>query len=261
MITRTRIVVLLVVVAALLGIWKLDNRFDCALPERPTLVQIIEQVNPSVVYVEAYEHSEGHSYDGGGDYKLWSGSGVIIDPGGLVLTAAHVVEGANKFKVTLSDGRKFWSEESWHRSEISDVGFIQFDVKTYAQSGDCSVDVSDKLPVSYLGKSSGLRKGDDVFVVGCPFGYELRFTVTKGIVSGFGRDFDGYFGEKLLMQVDAQSWPGNSGGPIYNMQGQVVGILVGGYYGADGVGLCVPVDVIRLLYVMYEAEQILEGME
>lgn len=246
MITRTRIVLLLVIVAALLGIWKIDNRLNCAPVERPSLVQVIERVNPSVVYVEAYDVSD---YPDSEDYKLWSGSGVIIDPGGLVLTAAHVVEGADKFKVTLPDGREFWSEELWHRSEISDVGFIQFDANGVS------------MPVSQPGKSSGLRKGDDVFIVGCPFGYTLRFTVTKGIVSGFSRDFDGFFGEKMLMQVDAQSWPGNSGGPVYDMRGQIIGILVGGPYGADGVGLVVPVDTIKALFAIYKAERYVEGIE
>lgn len=245
--TKTRIVVLIVVIAALLGIWRMDDRLNCAPDKRPSLVQVIQRVNPSVVYVEAYSHAEGHSYDGGGDFKLWSGSGVIIDPGGLVLTAAHVVEGADRFKITLPNGQEFWSEDSWYRSKISDVGFIKID--------------ANDLPISYLGKSSDLRKGEDIFVMGCPFGYDLRFTVTKGIVSGFERDFDGYFGEKLLYQVDAQSWGGNSGGPVYNMRGQIVGILVGGYYGIDGIGLCISSDIISGILNIYEAEQAMVGIE
>lgn len=246
---RTRIIVLLVIVAALLGIFTYKDSINYAPKEQPSLVQVIRRVNPSVVYVEAYKHTKGHSYDGGSDYKLWSGSGVIIDPGGLVLTAAHIVEGADRFKVTLPDGREFWSESSWYRSEISDVGFIQLDVN----------DV--KLPVSYPGNSSGLRKGDDVFIVGCPFGYRLRFTVTKGIVSGFSRDFDGFFGEKMLMQVDAQSWPGNSGGPVYDMRGQIIGIFVGYHYGVDGLSYCIPVDTIKALFAIYKAERYAEGIE
>ena len=247
--TRTRIVMLLVVVAALLFNFRIINRLNYAPPERPSLVQVIQRVNPSVVYVEAFEYSEEYSYDGGGDYKLWSGSGVILEPGGLVLTAAHVVEDADKFRITLPDGREFWSESSWHRSEISDVGFIQLDVN------------EPNLLISYLGKSSGLRKGEDTFIIGCPFGYELRFTVTKGIVSGLKRDLDGFFGEKLMLQVDAQSWPGISGGPVYNMRGQVIGILVGGYYGADGIGLCIPVDIISGILKIYNAEQAMAGVE
>lgn len=253
--TRTRIVCLVVVVATLLGIYRMDSRLDCAPPERPSLVQVIERVNPSVVYVEAYgtydeyySDTYGCYYNNGDVAKLWSGSGVIIDPGGLVLTAAHVVNGADRFKITLPDDREFWSDESWHRSEISDVGFIQ-------------LDISEKLPISYLGKSSNLGKGEDVFIMGCPFGYELRFTVTKGIVSGLERDCDGFFGKKFILQVDAQSWPGNSGGPVYNMRGRVIGILVGGYYGADGIGLCIPVDIISGILEIYNAEQAMIRVE
>ena len=244
---RTRIICLLVIVAALLGIWRMDNRLNCAPSERPDLVQVIQRVNPSVVYIEAYNNSYEHSYDD--SYLMWTGSGVIIDSGGLILTAAHVVKGADKFKIVLPDGQEFWSKGSWHRSEISDVGFIQLDI------GDV------ELPISYLGNSSTLRKGQDVFMIGNPFGYELRFTVTKGIISGLKRDIVGHFGKKLLLQVDAQSWPGNSGGPVYNEYGFVWGILVGGYYGADGIGLCIPVDIISGMLNLYEAERALGVMK
>lgn len=242
--TRTRIICLLVIVAALLGIWSSNSRFDYTPAERPSLVQVIQRVDPSVVYVEAYTNAYGDE-----GYKLWSGSGVVIDPGGLVLTAAHVVKDADKFKVTLPDGREFWSESSWHRSEISDVGFIQL------------ADVNDKLPISYLGKSSDLRKGEDVFIIGCPFGYSLRFTVTQGIVSGLGRDRGGYYGKKLMLQVDAMSWGGNSGGPVYDMLGQIIGILVGGPRGTEGVSICVPVDIISGILGIYEAERYVESIE
>ena len=241
---RGRIIILLVVVAALLGIWRMDNRLNCAPSDRPSLVQVIERVNPSVVYIEAYGSYSSYDSNEGGN-KIWSGSGVILEPGGLILTAAHVVKGADKFKITLPDGREFWSEDSWHRSEISDVGFIQ-------------LDVSERLPISYLGNSGNAKKGKDVFIIGCPFGHELLFTVTKGIVSGLSRDYDGLFGAMLLLQVDAASWPGNSGGPVYNMQGQIIGILVGGYYGADDISLCVPADIISGILHLYKAERALE---
>jgi S1-C subfamily serine protease len=229
----------LLLIALALGLVQVQNRVD--LLERPSvsLIQIIEWVEPSVVYIEA------SNYEG---IKLWSGSGVIISSDGLVLTAAHVVDGAEKFKVILPDGREFLSEDFWHKHEISDVGFIQ-------------LDVSEKLPVSRIGKSNNLKKGEDIFVVGCPFGYGLRFTVTKGIVSGLERDREGFFGEKFLLQVDAQSWPGNSGGPVYDMDGKIVGILVGGFYGADGIGLCIPADVITGLLYMYESEQFMEKVK
>lgn len=238
-----RLLIPLILVALAFGMMRINNRVlesqNRLVPIN--LVQVIQKVEPSVVYVEAQDY-EGN--------RMWSGSGVIISENGLVLTAAHVVNGVDKFKIILPDGREFYSEQSWHRSDISDVGFIQLDLPE---------DVL--LPVSYLGKSGSLRKGEDVFIVGCPFGYELRFTVTKGIVSGLDRYCDGFFGAKFILQVDAQSWPGNSGGPVYNMRGNVIGILVGGYYGADGIGLCVPVDVVSGLLDIYTAEQIMVGVE
>lgn len=242
---RDRLVVIIAALALLLNV-TIPRKQSVHVPRQISLVQVIQRVDPSVVYIEAYGNYEPHDEYGFNRHscdKLWSGSGVIISENGLVLTAAHVVDGADKFKIILPDGREFWSENTWHRSEISDVGFIQ-------------LDISEKLPISYLGKSDRLRKGEDVFIIGCPYGYDLRFSVTKGIVSGLERDCDGFFGEKFILQVDAASYPGNSGGPIYNMQGQVIGILVGGYSGGyDNIGLCIPVDVIQGILNIYQAEQ------
>lgn len=237
-----RFLIPLILVAIAFGMTQINNRL-LIVENRPIvnsgLVQTIQRVEASVVYVQ------GQDYEGN---PLWSGSGVIISEDGLILTAAHVVDGADKFKVILSDGREFYSEKSWHRHDISDVGFIQ-------------LEDANELQVSYLGKSNNLKKGLDVFVIGCPFGYELRFTVTKGIISGLERDCDGFFGEKLILQVDAQSWPGNSGGPVYNMRGQIIGILVGGYHNADGIGLCIPSDVINGMLNIYQAERKIEKVK
>lgn len=240
-----RILVPLLLVGLAFGLLQVQKRVEVIERQPVSLAQIIEWVESSVVYVEAYgDASYGDTtYNG----MLWSGSGVIIDSNGLILTASHIVKGADRFKVVLSDGRELWSEDSWCKPDISDVGFIKLPI--------------EGLSISCLGESSGLRKGDDVFVMGCPFGYELRFTVTKGIVSGLGRDCEGFFGKKLIFQVDAQGWPGNSGGPVYDMNGRIIGILVGGFYGVDGIGLCIPSDVISGLLDMYMAEQSMKGIE
>lgn len=195
------------------------------------LVSLINQVDSSVVYVEAHDEY--------GD-RLWFGSGVIINSDGLILTAGHVVERTEAFRVTLLDGREFWTNDSY-LSDVTDVGFIQVD--------------ANELPFSYLGNSDNLDKGEKVFIIGSPFG--LFNTVTQGIISGFKRDID-LFGEKLIIQSDAQSWPGNSGGPVFNMHGHIVGILVGGYWGADGISLIVPGNIIKLVLNVYEAEKELE---
>ena len=198
------------------------------------LISLIRRVDPSVVYVEAV--------NGYGD-RLWSGSGVIICPDGLILTAGHVVDGAEAFKVILSDGQEFWSNESY-LSDVTDVGLIQID--------------AEKLPFSYLGNSDNLRKGEEVFIVGCPFGIELRNTLTAGIISGLKRDIN-YFGKKLMIQSDSQSWSGNSGGAMFNMRGKVVGILIGGYWGTDGISLIIPANICKLVLNCYVAEKELEN--
>lgn len=228
---RHRILILMVVVAALLGILRYDNRLNCAPTERPNLVQMIQQVNPSVVYIEIQD-SEGN--------KSGSASGVIIDPGGLVLTAAHVINGAVQFKVILPDGREFYSDEAWHKIEDADVGFIQL----------C---IFEDLPFSYLGNSDDLKKGQDVFVIGSPFGFELKFTVTKGIISSICRSIDSILGWDVLFQYDAGVWPGNSGGPVYNMRGQVIGIHVGSR--ACGLSVGVPINAIRDLLGVYNGSK------
>ena len=207
------------------------NRESESVVYQENLISLIKQVDPSVVYVEAVDEYNN---------RLWSGSGVIISPDGLILTAGHVVDGAAAFRIVLLDGQEFWTNKSYF-SDIVDTGLIQID--------------AENLPFSYLGNSDNLCKGDKVFIIGCPFGFELRNTATYGIISGLERDCAGFFGEKLILQSDAQSWPGNSGGPVYNMQGEIIGILVGGYWGADGISLIVPSDICRLVIDVYKTEK------
>ncbi|MCD6288005.1 MAG: Do family serine endopeptidase, partial [Candidatus Hydrogenedentes bacterium] len=163
------------------------------------------------------------------------GSGVIIDgKKGYVLTNYHVVKGADKLKVTLADDREF-------KAEIKGV-----DPKT-----DIAVvhilDLKETLPQAELGTSSDMRVGDWVLAIGSPFGLGLAQTVTAGIVSGKGRqasitDYDDF------IQTDAAINQGNSGGPLVNLDGQVIGINTwimsksGGY---DGIGFAIPSDLIE----------------
>lgn len=198
------------------------------------LVSLIRRVDSSVVYVEAIDEYGS---------RMWSGSGVIICPDGLVLTARHVVDGAEAFKIILFDGREFWSNKSY-LSVVIDVGLIQID--------------AEKLSFSYLGNSDNLRKGEEVFIIGCPFDIELRNTVTAGIISGLKRDID-FFGEKLIIQSNSLSWPGNSGGPVYNMQGKVIGIYIGKRWGTDGISLIVPSNICKLVLNIYKAERELKN--
>lgn len=160
-----------------------------------------------------------------------SGSGVIIDSTGIVLTNNHVVAGGGKISVRLHDGREFEAAE------------VKTDPKT-----DLAIvklkDVSD-LPVAVMGDSDKLEIGDWVLALGQPFG--LQDTVTAGIISAKNRGINITTHAEFL-QTDAAINPGNSGGPLVNLRGEIIGINTaisttsGGY---QGIGFAVPVNVAK----------------
>jgi S1-C subfamily serine protease len=166
----------------------------------------------------------------------WQGSGSYVGDG-LILTAGHVVEGATSFRCTFNDGLVIDSTKSFQCQDF-DAGFIYI--------GD---DVNEPALEFDL---TPVLVGDDVYCLGNPYGWPLRFTATFGMVSAVGRDMDGFFGSKLMYQADFAAYPGNSGGPVLNPSGQIVGILVGGFANADCISLCVPsepMDASRLVYL------------
>ena len=160
-----------------------------------------------------------------------SGSGVIVDPSGIILTNNHVVAGGGEITVRLSDGREF------------KAGQIKTDPKT--DLAIVRIDAGGSLPVAKLGRSSEVEVGDWVLAVGQPFG--LEGTVTAGIVSAKGRGM-GITDREDFIQTDAAINPGNSGGPLVNLDGEVIGINTaistnsGGY---QGVGFAVPIDLAK----------------
>jgi serine protease Do len=159
------------------------------------------------------------------------GSGFIIDASGYVVTNNHVVANADKIQVTLQDGRKF-DANVIGRDEKTDVALLKVESK-------------DSLPHVSWGDSDKLRDGDWVIAVGNPFG--LGGTVTAGIVSARGRNIQsGPYDDYL--QIDAAINRGNSGGPSFNRDGQVIGINTAIYSpngGSIGIGFAVPASVAR----------------
>jgi len=111
---------------------------------------------------------------------------------------------------------------------------------------------SAELPFSRLGDSDKLKLGEQVFTIGSPLLYFN--SVTVGVVSGLGRDIE-FFGENLLMQTDAAISPGSSGGPIFNMDGEVIGITIGGH--GDTIGFCVMSNDIQEILTEALAERTL----
>ena len=159
------------------------------------------------------------------------GSGVIIDPSGIILTNNHVIDGADEVIVELADGREFRAN----------------DVRTDPQTdlAVLRIKVDEPLPAAQLGDSAAMDIGDWVLAIGCPF--ELDLTVSAGIISGKGRALAA--GRRAnFLQTDAAINPGNSGGPLVNLDGEVVGINTAiasstGTY--QGVGFAIPSDLAK----------------
>jgi serine protease Do len=161
------------------------------------------------------------------------GSGVIVSDKGYILTNFHVVSGADEIEVKLHDGREFEAKVVGTDS-LSDVAVIKLKEKV------------DDLPVAYLGDSDKLRPGDWALAVGNPF--SLTSTVTAGIISALGRSMNGGNRYESFIQTDAAVNPGNSGGPLVDIEGRVIGINTmiysrsGGYM---GISFAIPINMAR----------------
>jgi serine protease Do len=163
------------------------------------------------------------------------GSGVIISPGGYIVTNAHVVQQADEIIVTLAD-------ESQHKAEL---------VSADPEADLAIIKMATGGPVSAIrmGTSSDLMIGETVIAVGNPFGYQ--HTVTTGVVSALDRTIEPGPNLKYegLIQTDAPINPGNSGGPLLNIRGELIGINSAIRAGAQGLGFAIPVDKIREIMI------------
>ncbi len=161
------------------------------------------------------------------------GSGVIIEPNGVILTNYHVVRGAKKATVQLLDGRKFVSTDI-RLDRKTDLAILKIDAK------------GAKLPFLTFGDSDKMEIGDRVLAIGAPFG--LRGSVTHGIVSAKGRNGLNMNMYEDFIQTDAAINPGNSGGPLVNLEGQIIGInaaIKSRSGGFNGVGLAVASNLAK----------------
>ncbi len=161
------------------------------------------------------------------------GSGFLISASGEVVTNNHVVDGASSIKVTLQDGREFTAHVVG-TDKATDVALIK-------------LDKAQNLPFANFPSSEGLRVGDAVVAIGNPFG--LGGTVTSGIVSALGRDINSGPYDNFI-QTDAAINKGNSGGPLFNSAGEVVGMNTAIYSpdgGSVGIGFAVPAKTIQTI--------------
>jgi Do/DeqQ family serine protease len=162
------------------------------------------------------------------------GSGVIVDPAGLIVTNAHVIDGADEIRVAMADRREFAAE-----------------VVTTDDSTDLAVlriDTDEALPYLEFEDSDLLEVGDIVLAIGNPFG--VGQTVTSGIVSALARTQVGVSDYGFFIQTDAAINPGNSGGALVDMQGRLIGVNTAIFTrsgGSHGVGFAIPSNMVRLV--------------
>ena len=159
-----------------------------------------------------------------------SGSGFILSSDGYIVTNYHVVEGATDIVVMLHNGETYNAEIVGVESETNDIAVLKID--------------AEGLSAAALGDSDAMRVGDTLYAIGNPLG-ELSYTMTSGMLSALDREIQTDARTKINMfQFDAAVNAGNSGGPVYNSQGEVVGIVTAKYSstGVEGLGFAIPIN-------------------
>ena len=201
-----------------------------ATPPPAFSARVYQAIQPSFVLIQ----TQAPGANGEGENGL--GSGVVIDDAGDILTALHVVANASDIQLTFADGTQSSGQVTAEEPEI-DIAVLR------------AIQPPALLVPATLGNPNAMHVGDEAFVVGHPFG--LYGSMSAGVISGFDRSFQPTNSNKKLqglIQIDAAVNPGNSGGPLLNRDGQVVGIVAGIVNPTEqdvfiGIGFAVPITV------------------